>query len=127
MHQANITMTRQSDNRVCIRIQDENSRQLVVEFTMTLEDYAKAITGLGYVEGKASYCKKFDILGKEKIVESREVVVPIHTYDKDILAQWIIVNKKEEGWYIDAYLGAQSSIRNVENGTRCKYSVYRFQ
>lgn len=122
---ANLTITRDSDNIMRIRIQDETSQVVFVELKLSLEDMMKCITGLGYVDCKAIY-RNLQAVGKTKIMENRVINTGLRSYDRDKMEQWLKDNAQEEGWILDPYLGSQSSMFHIDNMTHLRYTVYKY-
>ncbi len=108
-----------------IELRDDNSKGVFAELTMTLPDFAKALTGQAHMPFTAKY-KNLDVVGKERIRENRSVEQPEHLGHKADLEQWLLDNCKEPGWIIDPYLGSQSSKTYVNGKTFLNYAVYKY-
>jgi hypothetical protein len=123
--QCELGITRSSNGKYYIRIGCETSHTNFCELELTGEQFAEAITGLYSSDIKGSI-KGLDRVGKTRVREARSVVCSLKTWDRDVLQQWLLENCQEEGWLIDAYLGSQTSIKTVEDGTQLNYSVFKY-
>ena len=124
---AKITISRNSNDRICIRLKDESSSIEFFDGEISLEDFAKAVTGQGFVPCPA------EVRGLENVGKSRErkktsIICPLGwASSKDELTEWLIANGGESGWTVDPYLGSQGSIAQEDgNRMRINYSLYRF-
>lgn len=73
MPEGKITISRYHNTEiVCISIMDVISRVEFVKFEMTVSDFGKAITGLGYVTGNMEL-RKLNLIGKK--AENKDVVI----------------------------------------------------
>ena len=131
--QANITISKNSNNEIHIEVQDSTSRILIVEAKLTLEDFAQAITGLAHIPVYAVVSELAQHIGKTKIMEQRTATCPISSYKRKELEEWLVENCQEDGWYLDTYLGSQGSIHgcmgsgNTSNNlTLLSYKVYKY-
>jgi hypothetical protein len=121
----NVTITRTSRDLISIRLRDSASRIEFVEVTMSLDDFARAVTGLSEISAKAEL-RGLEHVGKTKQIEQRRVECPIKSYSRDVLQNWLEENCQEEGWIINSYLGSQNSISYKDDKTIINYSVYRY-
>lgn len=123
---AELGITRSSDGFYYIRIGCDTSHTQFCELKLNGAEFAEAVTGL-HTSGVHATVNNLDRVGKQRIRESREVVAPTMGYSKEPYVQWLLENRQEEGWTIDAYLGSQSSMKHhVEGGCLLRYSVYKF-
>ena len=105
---------------------DETSRLQFFEGQMTLQEFASAVTGLGYQTIIADI-RGLEYIGKEKVTESREAVYLGRCYDRENLEKWLVENAQEEGWILNASLGSQSSVSyNKDGNTVLCYSVTKY-
>jgi hypothetical protein len=123
---AQVTISRQSNNEVHITLVDSASRIEFVDVKLSLEEFANAITGLSYIECEADV-RRLDVVGKRKVTSLRTVICPLDTYDKGRLRAWLEESCQEDGWEIDSYLGSQGSVSHTSEGTRLHYAVYRYE
>jgi hypothetical protein len=121
----NVTITRTSRDLISIRLRDSASRIEFVDVTMSLDDFARAVTGLSEISAKAEL-RGLEHVGKTKQIEQRRVECPIKSYSRDVLQNWLEENCQEEGWIINSYLGSQNSISYKDDKTIINYSVYRY-
>ena len=130
MHKSNlkgsITITRSSRDVICIRLEDDNSRIGFLELEMQPEDFAMALTGLGYQPIEFTV-RGLENIGKFKVSERRTITCPgKDLYDRSKLEKWLEENAKEDGWNVLTYLGSQGSIRSVPEGQELNYHVYKY-
>lgn len=126
---ANITIARASRDTIIISLQDLASRIKFVEMTLSLEDFALAITGLAHIEGEATY-KDLQYVGKKKIVENRTCSAPV-SHDENELDKWLIGHGQEEGWILGPRLRSRNSIGAYQGACQndtvtLHYSVYKY-
>lgn len=124
-HNASITITRSSDDVIRVKLVDENSRIPFVEAQISLEDFARALTGLAYVPVAAEY-NNLENVGKFKVSEPRRMLLRADCHDRKEMAEWLLENCQEDGWTIDAYLGSQGSVITSGNKTYLNYRVYKY-
>jgi hypothetical protein len=127
---ASVTISRRSDDTIAITIKDEVSRERVCEVKLSLEDFAKALTGQGELSGDVRY-GELAVVGKRKVKEPRNVTVakPVYGFaDKDWAKSVLLKACQEEGWSVDYHLGAQNSIVFNQYGDTytINYSVYKY-
>jgi len=125
--QANISISRDNKENICIRITDNASCIQFVDLKMSPYDFAMAVTGLSFVPVVAAV-NGLDYVGMQKVSEPRTIECPLDTYDRDHLSAWLIDNAQEPGWTLDAYLVSQGSISTTlsGNGRTLRYRVYKF-
>lgn len=120
-----IGVTRSSDEFYYIRLRDEASCANFLEIKMTAKQFAEAVTGL-HISNVEMEVRGLENVGKKRVRETRTVVCPHKTHDKEPLQTWLLNNCQEEGWTIDLYLGSQSSIKSVDGGMQLNYAVYKY-
>jgi hypothetical protein len=121
-----VSISRNSNDQVNIRIHDSASGAEFVDIQITLENYALLITGLSRVEATGDV-RGLDKVGKQKVIEQRSVVCPLDGWDKKVFRHWLIENCQEEGWELNSYLDSQTSVSNNKDGTKTlNYSVVRY-
>jgi hypothetical protein len=124
---ANLSITRDSNDKMNIRVQDEASRATFLEIPIEPHDLMMALTGLAYIDVNA-VVNELDIVGKQKITEKRSIECPLSGYSKkEELVKWLEGHGKEEGWEVHSYLGSQGSVVNRDGKTVLNYSVYRYE
>lgn len=123
---AKITISRDSTDQIRISINDEESRELVARLTLSLADFASAVTGLAFVSGDVQY-GKLENVGKRKVIERRRIHVPGLGYSRTEAEDWLRVNAQEDGWHLDCSLRSQDSIvTQASDGATLNYSVFRY-
>lgn len=108
-----------------VEIEDALSGIRFLSIDMSMEQFGKVLAGGGSVPvkievmgldniGKRYEHKPFKFVMTKEDFESIGKGLP-YTENKAALAKWVRENVKEEGWYIDAYLGSQGSIHQDYN------------
>jgi hypothetical protein len=120
-----ITISKNSNDEIHIRIKDSVSNVEFVDVEMSLADFAAAITGLAMVNAVADV-RGLEYVGKQKVIEKRTAIAPRMGYDRNDMKRWLNKNCQEDGWIIDDYLGPQGSITSVDEGTLLRYWVYKY-
>lgn len=120
-----ITISRASDDRVYIRIEDSTSGVEFVEVSMSLAAFGSAVTGHG-CQDVLLKVRGLGFVGKTRVTEKRSIDCPLRSYDRGELTNWLKENAQEEGWLLDTYLGSQSSIGYHNGKTRLNYSVTKY-
>jgi hypothetical protein len=122
-----VSISRRSDNVICIAVEDATSHVRFLELEMTLEAFAMAITGHGYMDA-AGEVHGLEVVGKRRIAEDRQAIYPGSYIDKrDAMSAWLEANCQEDGWILDTYLGSQGSVASIPGGgVKLNYRVVRF-
>jgi len=121
-----LSISRPSDGGISIRIEDELSRIEFIDASISLEEFAEAITGLSSRPMTAEV-RGLEFVGRKRATEARSIVCPLDTYDKKVLEQWLKDSAQEEGWMVNTYLGSQSSVRRWQDGQIVlNYSVTKY-
>ena len=121
-----LSISRPSSGGINIRIKDDLSHIEFVDASISLEEFAEAVTGLSS-RNMVVEVRGLEFVGKKNVTEKRSVMCPIDTYDKNVLKAWLCDNVKEDGWVVNTYLGGQSSVgRNKEGELLLNYSVSKF-
>lgn len=123
--EASLIISRDSNNVIRIRVNDDNAVTKFCELELSPHDFAMALTGLSGIKCKAEVIG-LDRVGKIRVRESRSVKCPLKGYDKEHLRQWLADNCQEEGWIIDTYLGSQNSINHSSDGIVLNYAVTKY-
>lgn len=120
-----MSCTRDSRDTIRFRFRDESSRVEFFAFDLSLEDFASFITNRTLSEIEATV-KRLEVVGKEKITQKRSTLVPEELgHDRDKIKKFV-EQQKEGDWFIDSYIGSQSSIVHTKEGVVVNYNVYRF-
>jgi hypothetical protein len=122
---ANVTISRDSSDRVNIRIKDSATRIQFVELSLSVEDYGYLISGLSEIECEMKV-RGLANVGKRMVTEPRATVCPVKSYSRDVLQQWLLDYAQEDGWTLDTYLGSQGSITHKDDGVLLRYRVYKY-
>ena len=120
-----LTISRDSHNEINVTITDRASGIRFVELKMTPADFAIALTGQAYIDGEMRF-RGLENVGKELVIEKREITAPLSTYDKEELRAWLVENAQEEGWILDSYLGSHGSVHRSGEATILRYSVRKY-
>lgn len=123
----NISITRDSNNMINIRLRDKASRTEFVDVQMTLEDFASAVTGLAELNVVGTV-RGLEQVGKVRVLESRQTIYPGNSYDDRAKQEsYIVENCQEEGWELLPALRSQGSIQRGTTGeTLLNYSVVKY-
>lgn len=125
----NLSISRNSKDRVGIRVKCDTSRITFLELDLSLEEYAWITTGLSEVEVSGT-TKGLEYVGKEKVVEKRSLVLPegVYKLNKDEVVKYLEDNCQEEGWLLNTYLGSKDCIvYNGKDNYTVNYSVYKYR
>lgn len=126
---ARLTISKSNWNQIHIEVDDENSRIRVLTGTMTLENFAQVITGLGHVEFEVEYGPLAQgNIGKYCVRESRIAHYKGREHDRKKLEEWLLETQQEKGWTINPYLNSQSSVHydHANTTTVLRYSVFKY-
>lgn len=126
--EGNISISRDSRDKINIRIEDDVSGIRFIDVQMTLEDFAFAITGLSCQAVKGEV-RGLENVGKTKVRESRSTlqVEELKYKSRQEITEWLKSNCQEEGWILDTYLGSQSSFSHDSQGNMTiHYSVHKY-
>jgi hypothetical protein len=123
---ADLSINRTSRDEVTISVTDDKSHTEFVKLSLTLEQFAFAITGM-HVSDVEGIVRGLDVVGKTKITKRVSVECPLDTYDKKALEEWLKEHGKEDGWDVSSYLGSQSSVVRHEGKTVLNYTLFRYE
>lgn len=126
-----ITISKTSDNRgnkdIRIRIEDDASYINFVEARMSLENFAEALTGLGFVD------IEFDVRGLENVGKTRErktIEINLgkigYDVDRKSLAMIKARELESDGWVCDGYFSSQDSFYHKDGNTYCRANFLRY-
>lgn len=118
-------ITRCNRNKIHIEVQCSESLAHFLAIELTTDEFAMLVTGCHQSNIKMQV-RGLDKVGKRRILQRRQVKCPLSTYDKEALSKWIDDNCQEEGWFVNNYLGSQSSVKRVDDGTLLNYSVHKW-
>jgi len=109
-----ITVSRLSnkgDTWIEISIEDNTSGICFVEFSMSLDDFARAVTGCGGVPGDM-FVRGLENVGKKRERDTIRYTIPKDTpFDqRKEVAYEEGLKHCPEGWILSAYFGASDSI-----------------
>lgn len=122
---AQLSINRSSRDVITLEVNCEDSHTRFLQIEMTPHDFAMIITGLSRYNLEAEVLG-LDRVGKVRVRESRSIVMPSSTYNRDEQEAWLKENAQEEGWILDPALRSQGSTSSVKDGTKLNYSVYKF-
>lgn len=118
-------ITRNNHNKIHIEVQCSESLAHFLDIELTTDEFAMLVTGCHQSDIKMKV-RGLDKVGKRRIREDRQVKCPLTTYNRDALSKWIDDHCQEDGWLVSNYLGSQSSIKSVDDGTLLNYSVCKW-
>lgn len=122
---AAVTISRRSDGVITIEFVDQTSRIRFAEVEMSPEEFANAVTGFGYRPAKLTVTG-LEFVGKVPLTESRTIEYPNKCYSRAEMSEWLKDNAREDGWFIDTYLGSQSSVIYRDGKTILNYTVTKY-
>ena len=115
------------DNYITIRIKDAKSLIEFVELEIKLQDFAEAITGLGYVPCSAEV---HNLENVGKTYEHDQIEFPLTKINsgKERLKEALKDAEKHcpEGWTCSSYFGSQRSFFYRESKPWAQCSIYRW-
>ena len=121
-----ITISRNNNDEINIRIRDNASRQEFIDIKMTPENFTFLITGQAHVSISGNV-NGLDVVGKVRVIEDRFVTTPSYM-SRDRAEEWLLQNCQEEGWIINNSLGSQTSMKfnHADNNHTLRYNVYKY-
>lgn len=122
---ATVTITRASDDTFRIVVRDEASNICFVKLTMQPADFAMAISSLAERPAEMEVCG-LQHVGRRLVVEHREILCPIKTYDKSALQAWLADNAQDDGWVVRTNLKSQGSVEHRPDGTLLRYTAWKY-
>lgn len=121
-----LSISRNSNDIINIRLDDVNSKTEFVSVDVTPEDFAYALTGLARQDVSITV-RDLELVGKRRIVESRQATTTLKSYKIDDYVKWLEENCQEDGWILDTYLGSQNSIVYKNDSVIINYTVVRYE
>lgn len=125
--QGNISISRDSSHLISIEVRDGNAKSRAFTLLVEPAEFAMALTGMGRT-GCIIDFGDLTRLGKVRISEERSTVCHLTGHrTANQFRDWLECNCQEEGWELDSYLGAQSSIKYLqEGGVTLRYRVRKW-
>lgn len=121
-----VTISRNSSEAINIHVEDDTSRIRFLELTMTLSDFAMALTGHGYMPASGEV-HGLENVGKRRESRAASVVYPgSYNATRSEMAEWLEENCQEDGWLLDAYLGSQGSVTYNKGVPTLHYRMIRY-
>ena len=119
----NISISKDSEGVVNIRVQDEESRAHFIDIEMTKEEFADALFGLAARPVEFTL-DKVERVGKRKVTQSIKLEMPLKDYSygeekrkmaKEIILRFALKQIEEtgKGWVADLYLRSQTTFTRV--------------
>lgn len=107
------------EDYINLSIEDSNSGIQFVEIELSMENFAKMMTG-STVKAQAEM-RGLEYVGKVREYEGAKITITDAEYnaltvgakwsnEKEELQQWLKVNHQREGWLLSSYLGSRDSI-----------------
>ena len=113
---------------MCISIDDANSGMCIIEVSMSLLDFADAITGLGGCDCKLEHIpNKFLVenIGRKKIMES--IKIPkFKGYGKEEQKAYIAAQIADSGLLDDGWMVWSDGCSSQQNGTQHVALLYKY-
>ena len=116
------------DNTITIRVQDEDSRTHFLELSLTLENFALAITGLYGVDCTAEV-KHLERVGKVQEMDTLEFEMPQSSRFADGIKKIAVELAKEhcpEGWIADEGFNSQNSFFRRDDKDYARTTIRRW-
>ena len=119
---------------VCLRIRDKRSRTQFVVADIAMVDFSNALFGLAEVPIRIKV-QGLRFVGKYKEAEQVSVKLSraelrkakLSSCSKEQLEAYLTENYQREGWYLNPYLGSQSSaVGDAHGGVTLNFSYYRY-
>lgn len=119
-----VYMGRNNHDEIHIELTCETSGHRFFDVRVPAEQFGLMVTGR-FVTIEPEL-KHLDRIGKKRISERRSIVVP-GRMGRDLAEDWLEENAKEEGWFVDSYLGGQTSMEYISSDEqKLNYRVYKY-
>lgn len=109
-----LTISRASNDRVYMRLVDEKAAVQFVSAELSLEDFARAVTGEAFILCVLAV-KDLHKVGKRVLIKRETVTAPLLQGTESYRA-WLQDNYDPNGWEIDDKLNSQGSIVKSSKG-----------
>ena len=104
------------DDGIIIEITDDLSRVTFVSLELSLENFARAVTGCGFVDGEME-TRGLDLIGKKS--EHKTIVIPCQPFgDKE---KKEAAKRKMQEYEVDGWHGRERDLYNSHN--HCKEGI----
>lgn len=114
------------DKFIVITVTDDSSQARFIDVKIGYEQFTEALTGISGVEIDFDV-RALSYVGMKMVREKRRILCQAPSYDRARQREWLEENAQEEGWFLDSYLGSQSSVSHTNEGTYLNYAVYRYE
>ena len=121
-----ISISRSSNNKVYINVEDEHSGDNILELSLTLEAYGLLVTGLSGIKGTMEVNPNAQIAKKREV---KRVVVPeIKKYqDKKITEQLVLDHFALSSYKTDGWILHDNGTRSQQNNANgYEYIIKRY-
>lgn len=122
-----MSCSRTNHNEIHMQIQCSESGARFVDMYISLEEFAKLVTGVHVSDIQITVCN-LDRVGKRRVTEKRSIKYE-GSSEYGSRKQWeayIVENCQEEGWILNSTLNSQSSVEYVDGESILNYSVYKY-
>lgn len=118
-------ITRCNRNKIHIEVQCSDSLAHFLAIELTPDQFAMLVTGCHQSNIKMEV-RGLDKVGKLRVRETRQVLCPLTTWDREKLSEWLEEHCQEEGYVLNSPLGSQTSTKSVDGGTLLNYSICKW-
>lgn len=136
MKKGTITISRSQASYISICVQDNDSREILIDGKMELADFAAVVTGHGFMP------IAYETGNLNRIGKLRETELATVKVDKSLLAeipkikpgqygmprlqQYLLRHCQRPGWEIDTYLGSQDSVSGSSDEPTLRFRYFRY-
>lgn len=119
-------ISRDNHNSINIEMVCSESNTKFVHVRLTAEQFGMMVTG-AYQSGIKIVVQDLDRVGKQKVIEHRQMVHPESYSNREAREQFLIDNAQEEGWILNPSLRSQQSVQyRGDAGTILCYTVHKY-
>lgn len=119
-------ISRDNHNSINIEMICSESNTKFAHVRLTAEQFGMMVTG-AYQSGIKIEVQNLDRVGKQKVIEHRQMVHPVAHSTRTEMERFLIDNAQEEGWIVNPYLGSQKSVQHRgDAGSILCYTVHKY-
>ena len=120
-----VTITRRSDDKIAIYIDDETSGLNICQVSMSLESFALALTNLGQQEAEVVARDNYKVIGLERETECI-MINNVDIYDKVELKQLVTEHFINSGKADDGWMVHSDGTNSKQKPNQHEYIIRRF-
>lgn len=128
-----LCITKNSENKVVLRVRDASSRQEFLYLEMSKAEFADALFGLAerpvtmqveglHSVGKVKETKEGKVFLNSEVLHKKR----LSSYSKEDLEAYLVKHHQLEGWTLNPRLGSQSSVVHEDRGITLHFSYHRY-